>query len=85
MSLFKLLRSCAFYLLLHVSMIHAKCVTFAEKYQDAKQFIENGPWAGSFVYTDSDKTAYTMWFSDASNNPNDKITTKLIAAGKVNE
>lgn len=81
----KLLMPCAFLLLLHVSMMHAKCVTFAEKYQDAKQFIENGPWAGSFIYTDSDTTAYTMRFSDASDNPNDKITSKLIAAGKVNK
>lgn len=85
MFLMKSLFTSAFVLLLHVSMIHAKCVAFSEKYQNAKEFIEKGPWAGSFIYTDSDTTGYTMWFSDASNNPNDKITSKLIAVGKVNQ
>ena len=85
MSSLKSVLTGALLLLSHVAVIRAKCVTFSEKYQDAQDFIENGPWAGSFVYTDSDTTAYTMWFSNPSDNPNDEITSKLIADGKVNQ
>mmetsp|Transcript_14592 Transcript_14592/g.17265 ORF Transcript_14592/g.17265 Transcript_14592/m.17265 type:complete len:296 (+) Transcript_14592:67-954(+) len=65
-------------LLLLAPVAHAyedTCMPFHEIYKDGTELCEV-MWNNAFEVKDDDK-AYTMWFFDAENNPNDAITRAL--------
>lgn len=57
-----------------------KCRKMKEIYTGGKQICEN-MWDGAFKYETQEEKAYTMWFFDAHNNPNDQTSQDLAAKG----
>lgn len=55
------------------------CSPFSEIYADGTELCEV-MWDGAFEVTDDEENAYTMWFFDAENNPNDRVTEGLFGA-----
>jgi folate receptor len=53
------------------------CSQFNEIYADGTELC-NIMWGGAFEVTDDEENAYTMWFFDKENNPNDAITKLLF-------
>ncbi|XP_035210051.1 folate receptor alpha-like isoform X2 [Stegodyphus dumicola] len=65
----------------------AKCNTFKQVYETAKDFCEN-VWDDSWVYTPDDQPCMRIWFNGSSVNPNRKIAeyyiNKHFDGGSVN-
>lgn len=57
-----------------------KCRKMKHLYAGGKGICEK-MWDGAFKYEKDEENAYTMWFFDAHNNPNDKTTERLAANG----
>jgi folate receptor len=53
------------------------CTLFKNIYADGTELCEK-MWADSFEVVDDDARAYTMWFFDQENNPNDVVTQNLF-------
>ncbi|KAL3922030.1 MAG: hypothetical protein SGILL_002426 [Bacillariaceae sp.] len=53
------------------------CTQFKDIYADGTELCEK-MWADSFEVVDDDDKAYTMWFFDQENNPNDVVTNNLF-------
>jgi folate receptor len=58
------------------------CTQFKEIYTDGTDLC-NTMWADSFEVVDDDSPAYTMWFFDQENNPNDDVTRELFGDNTV--
>jgi folate receptor len=52
------------------------CRPFKDIYANGKELCEK-MWGDSFAYETDESKAYTMWFFDAMNNPNNAIATAL--------
>jgi len=65
--------------LLFASAYEDTCQPFPEIYADGTELCEV-MWGGAFevVADDENNAAYTMWFFDHENNPNDEITRTLF-------
>jgi folate receptor len=64
-------------LLFQVQAWEDTCSQFHEIYADGTELCEV-MWGGAFEVTDDEENAYTMWFFDTDNNPNDAITKRLL-------
>jgi folate receptor len=60
----------------------AVCKPFSTIYADGRALCEN-MWDGAFRYETKEEEAYTMWFFDGNNNPNDAITETLTNMGLI--
>jgi folate receptor len=60
----------------------AICKPFSAIYTDGRTLCEN-MWDGAFRYETKEEEAYTMWFFDDNNNPNDAITETLTNLGLI--
>lgn len=58
------------------------CTQFKDIYADGTELCEV-MWDGAFEVTADEDAAYTMWFFDADNNPNDAITRSLFGDNKT--
>jgi len=58
------------------------CTQFSEIYADGTELCEV-MWSGAFEVTDDEDNAYTMWFFDHENNPNDAVTRTLFGDEKT--
>lgn len=56
------------------------CTKFSNIYTDGTELCEV-MWDGAFEVTADEESAYTMWFFDTENNPNDAITRNLFGDG----
>jgi len=59
-----------------------ECKKFSEIYGNGKNLVEK-MWGGAFKYETKEEEAYTMWFFDKNNNPNDKTTQNLVGKGLI--
>lgn len=57
-----------------------ECRKMKEIYASGREICEN-MWSGAFKYEEDEDNAYTMWFFDAHNNPNDVVTRRLARKG----
>ena len=53
-----------------------ECRRFSEIYTSPKDLCER-MFSDAFVYETNESNAYTMWFFDEQNNPNNEISSKL--------
>lgn len=58
------------------------CKKFREIYPSGREICEK-MWSGSFKYETDEAKAYTMWFFDHDNNPNDAVTQRLNQSGAL--
>jgi len=58
------------------------CKPFNEIYANGQELCEN-MWGGAFKYSEDEDNAYTMWFFDEHNNPNDEVTRRLRDDGVI--
>eukprot|EP00934_Nitzschia_sp_Nitz4_P004457 Nitzschia sp. Nitz4//scaffold273_size25297//5642//6469//NITZ4_008314-RA/size25297-processed-gene-0.3-mRNA-1//-1//CDS//3329545241//4447//frame0 len=58
------------------------CTQFKNIYADGTELCEV-MWGGAFEVVDDESQAYTMWFFDSDNNPNDEITRTLFGDSTV--
>lgn len=65
--------------------IAPECRPMSQIYPTGKELCEN-MWSDSFEYynsTDADTKAYTMWFFDAKNNPNQQVVQNVWGTSAV--
>lgn len=58
------------------------CKPFKAIYAGGKELCEN-MWNNAFTYEKDEENAYTMWFFDHDNNPNDMVSERLSQAGRI--
>ncbi|KAL7540854.1 hypothetical protein ACHAXR_010438 [Thalassiosira sp. AJA248-18] len=58
------------------------CTQFKDIYTDGTELCEK-MWANSFEVVDDASRAYTMWFFNENDNPNDFVTRELFGENKV--
>jgi len=65
-----------------VSFTNAGCEKFSSVYATPQE-LPSVLWYGAFTYETDESKAYSMWFEDPHNNPNDAFTKKLIDIGAI--